>query len=74
MAHVKFEVEIGVFYPVRMIETQRHSRNALAKRTRLVQTLLEELEDLFERDPPTGRGTLIVDRQTADVHGRRSRL
>ena len=38
--YMKLEIEIGIFDPIRMIEAQRHTRNALPKRARLVQTLI----------------------------------
>ncbi len=72
--HVKFQVEIRVVYPVRMIQAHGHGHDALAERARFVQAFLEEPQDVLERHRTAGSGRLVIDSKTADVHRHIARL
>ena len=70
VSHVELDVEVGILDPVRVIETEGHLDQFLAKTAREMQTRFEVLQDALERDMRIGRSRLVVDRQSADVQRR----
>ena len=70
MADVIFDVEVRVFEPVGMIEAQRHAHDALAERARHMQPRLVVFQNFLEAQNTALDGGLVIDRHTADMHGR----
>ena len=74
VANVKFEIEILVFDPVRVVEAERHVDELLAERPRAVQTLFDVAQDRLESLHAAGQRRLVVDLNAADVHRRARRF
>ena len=74
VTNVKLEVEVGILDPVGVVEVERHPHQPLAKDARLVQPLVDVVEDPLERDPTAVRGRRVVDRQAGPRHVRPGRL
>ena len=66
--HMKFEVEILIFDPVRMIEPEWNIDEFLPERPRPVQPFVDMPQDRFEALRATVQSTLVIDLEAADVH------
>ena len=74
VTNVKLEVEVGILDPVRVVKVERHPHQPLAKDARLVQPLVDVVEDPLERDPTAVCGRRVIDRQPGPRHVRPGRL
>ncbi len=74
MPDVKLEVEIRVLDPVGVVQAHGHGDQALPKCARFVQALLEESQDVLERYSAARGSRLIVDGETANMHGHVARF
>ena len=70
MAHVKLEIELGVTYPIWMVEIHRDAHQSFAKHRRKMKTAFDILQDASEGDATTASRRLVVDVQTRPIQGR----
>ena len=68
MPHMKFEVEILVFDPVRMIEPEWNIDEFLPEGPRPVQPFFDMPQDRFEALRAARQGTRVIDLEAGDVH------
>ena len=74
MAHVEFQVEVRILYPVGGVQPQGGPGQFAAKHGGLVQVVAKHLQYLLEAHRPVGHLRLVVEDDGADVHGRASAL
>ena len=67
VAHVVFQVEIFILYPVGISHIQRHAHHLAAEDGRLVQAAFHMGQHALEPHLATGRGGLVVNLDQRDI-------
>jgi len=67
VAHVVFDVEALVFYPIRVVQIQRHPQDFFTKVGELVEPAFHVGQYLLETQHATRRGGLVINMQQREV-------